>query len=79
MQRECEGVFKLTSDSRITRVGAFLRKTSLDELPQFINVLKGEMSLVGRVLRFHTKSKAMTSGTGDDCLRRNPESQASGR
>lgn len=39
--------FKLVNDPRVTRVGKFIRKYSLDEVPQFINVLKGEMSLVG--------------------------------
>ncbi|WP_396136426.1 sugar transferase [Clostridium sp. SHJSY1] len=47
-QNEMTGpMFKMKKDPRITKVGAFIRKTSIDELPQLFNVLKGEMSLVG--------------------------------
>lgn len=47
-QNEMSGpMFKIKDDPRVTKVGKFIRKTSIDELPQLINVLKGEMSLVG--------------------------------
>lgn len=46
-REENDGHFKLTQDPRVTRVGRILRRASLDELPQLVNVLKGEMTLVG--------------------------------
>ena len=47
-QNEMDGpVFKMKNDPRITRVGHFIRRTSIDELPQLVNILKGDMSIVG--------------------------------
>ena len=47
-QNEMNGLmFKMTDDPRITKVGKFIRKTSIDELPQAVNVLKGDMSFIG--------------------------------
>jgi len=46
-QENSDNLYKLVDDPRVTRVGQFIRKYSIDELPQFINVLRGEMTLVG--------------------------------
>ncbi|MEG0477230.1 MAG: sugar transferase [Raoultibacter sp.] len=57
-----------TDDPRMTRVGTFMRKTSLDEMPQFLNVLKGDMSVVGPRPDLERETQLYTGNEGDKLL-----------
>ena len=68
-QNEMNGpVFKIKDDPRITRVGKFIRKTSIDELPQLWNILKGDMSIVGPRRHFPARWSSMGIMRSSVCM-----------